>query len=75
MGDKGNIGVYCYRKHAINTSNTLGRPSAAAPSPSFLLAASNCSMTEGKSHLQLPPTCASEGLCKENKDTDSLQSL
>lgn len=60
MGDKGNIGVYSYRKHAINTSNTLGRPSVATHSPSFLLDASNCSMTqaqaaEGKSYLQLPP--------------------
>lgn len=80
MGDKGNIGVYCYRKQAINTSNTLGRPSVAAHSPSFLLDASNCSRTQaqatdGRSYLQLPPTSASEGLREENKDTDSLQSL
>lgn len=80
MGDKGSIGVYCYRKHAISTSNTLGRPSVAAHSPSFLLDAFNCSMTqawatERKSYLQLPPTSASEGLSKENKDTDTLQSL
>lgn len=48
MGDKGNIGVYSSRKHAINTYNTLGRPSVAAHSPSFLLDASNCSMTQAQ---------------------------
>lgn len=80
MGDKGNIGVHNYSNHAINTSNTLGRPSVAAHSPSFLLDASNCSMTqaqatEGKSYLQLPPTSASEGLCKQNKDRLSPEPL
>lgn len=80
MRDNGNVGVQSYRKHAINTSNTLGRPSVAAHSPSYLLDAPSPSMTqaeatEGKSYLQLPLTSASEGLHKQNKDTGSLQSF